>query len=388
MNGKNLDSTGSTVITGVFFQVRSMNHKRLISILGSVAVSALALWLFFANEQLTWSAMARAVGRTDIWWLCLSVAIFIGSFWLRALRWRYLMAPIKLIASGPLFSALMVGFMANNLLPAHLGELVRAYVLGRRESVSKSSVLATVVVERIFDGLVILTLFLVSVFVFMDPSSLVIDLGPSGAGFWELVAEPAGRWLTPGASLDLRIAALLVLAFYVAAMVAVIALRIKERLVLGPAEWFCRFLPAALGERIIKLLRSFVEGLRFRRGRDLLWIVVYSFAVWLTLGFHVWVLCWSLGIEIGYVGAVFVEMAIAIMVMIPAAPGYLGTHQLAGATALGLLAVAAGPAGAFAWLAWLIGYVPVVVIGMLCLWREGLSLKVLGSEARTGVDPS
>jgi uncharacterized membrane protein YbhN (UPF0104 family) len=363
-----------------------MNKKRLISIALSLAVSALALWLFFANKQLTWSAMVAAVSRTNLGWLCLSVGIFVGSFWLRALRWRYLTAPLKRIASGPLFSALMIGFMANNLLPAHLGEFVRAYVLGRRESISKSSVLATVVVERIFDGLTILTLFLVSVFFFLDPSELVIDLHRSLPGLWDLVAGPTGHWLTPGAHLDLRLVALLVLAFYVAAMVMVIVLRVRSGLVLGPVAWCCRLLPASLGDRVVGLLRSFVEGLRFRRGLDLLWIVVYSFAIWLTLGFHVWVLTWSLGIHVGYAGAVFVEMAIAIMVMVPAAPGYLGTHQLAGATTLGLLAVSAGAAGAFAWLAWLIGYVPVVLIGMVCLWREGLSLRVLGAEARTEVE--
>jgi uncharacterized membrane protein YbhN (UPF0104 family) len=362
-----------------------MNKKRLISIVLSLAVSALALWLFFANKQLTWSAMAQAVGRTNVWWLCLSVGIFVFSFWLRALRWRYLTAPIKAMDNGPLFSALMIGFMANNLLPAHLGEFVRAYVLGRRESVSKSSVLATVVVERIFDGLTILTLFLGAVFLFMDPSSLVIHLHRALPGFWELMAGPTGWWLTPGTSLDLRLVALVVLGLYVMAMVVVIVLRVKSGLVLGPVQWCCRLLPPSLGDRVVGLLRSFVEGLRFRRGLDLLWIVVYSFVIWLTLGFHVWVLCWSLGIQVGYAGAVFVEMAIAIMVMVPAAPGYLGTHQLAGATTLGILGIAAGAAGAFAWLAWLIGYLPVVLIGMICLWREGLSLKVLGAEARTQV---
>ncbi len=363
-----------------------MSKKRLISIALSLAVSALALWLFFANKQLTWSAMIQAADRTNLWWFCLSVGIFVFSFWLRALRWRYLTAPIKRISSGPLFSALMIGFMANNLLPAHLGEFVRAYVLGRRESISKSAALATVVVERIFDGLTILTLFLGAVFLFMDPASLVIELHRDLPGFWHLVAGPAGRWLTPGGSLDLRLVALLVLGLYVTAMVVVIVLRVRSRLVLGPVEWCCRLLPTTLGERVMGLLRSFVEGLRFRRGMDLVWIVVYSFIIWLTLGFHVWVLSWSLSLNIGYAGAVFVEMAIAIMVMVPAAPGYLGTHQLAAATTLGLLLVPAGPAGAFAWLAWLIGYVPVVLIGMVCMWREGLSLKVLRAEVRTQVE--
>ncbi|MBU0515345.1 MAG: flippase-like domain-containing protein [Proteobacteria bacterium] len=362
-----------------------MTKRNAISILLSLAISAGALWLFFANEHLTWAGVVGALKGTNLYWLFWSVVVFLFSFWLRALRWHYLLAPIKRISSGPLFSALMIGFMANNLLPAHLGELVRAYVLGRRESVSKSSVLATVVVERIFDGLTILTLFLVSIFFFLEPSSLVINFERGTGGFWNWIAGPAplADYLSPAGSLDLRLLALLVLAFYLVAMAGVIVIRVRRRWVLGPAEWCCRFLPAALGQRVIGLLGSFVEGLRFNRGRDLFWIVFYSFGVWLTLGFHVWLLCWSLGIDLGFAGAVFVEMAIAIMVMIPAAPGYVGTHQLAGATSLGLLRVPAGPAGAFAWLAWLIGYLPVVAVGFIFLWREGLSLRVLRAEARS-----
>jgi len=364
-----------------------LTKRNAISIVLSLAVSAGALWLFFANEQLTWAGVVGAIEGTNLYWLFWSVVVFLFSFWLRALRWHYLMAPIKRITPGPLFSALMIGFMANNLLPAHLGEFVRAYVLGRRESVSKSSVLATVVVERIFDGLTILTLFLVSVFFFLEPSSLVIHFEQGPGGFWNWILSPAplAESLRPAGSLDLRLLALAVLALYLVAMAGVIVVRLRPRWALGPAEWCCRFLPATLGQRVVKLLGSFVEGLHFNRGRDLVWIIFYSWCVWLTLGFSVWLLCWSLGIAIGFAGAVFVEMAIAIMVMVPAAPGYVGTHQLAAATTLGLLRVPAGPAGAFAWLAWLIGYLPVVAVGLICLWREGLSLRVLRAEARSEV---
>ena len=80
------------------------------------------------------------------------VLYFIGV-WMRSMRWGVLLRPIKSLTARQLFPTVVIGYMANNILPARLGELVRAYILGEQEHISKSSTFATIIVERMFDGL-------------------------------------------------------------------------------------------------------------------------------------------------------------------------------------------------------------------------------------------
>src|SRR5512135_910837 len=104
-----------------------------------------------------------AIKEVDPWYLAAASALNIAFYFVRAVRWRYLMDPVKpRIPIGSLFSATMIGFMANNVLPARLGEFVRAYALARREEVAMGSTFATIVVERLFDGMSVLLLMIIS----------------------------------------------------------------------------------------------------------------------------------------------------------------------------------------------------------------------------------
>ena len=127
-------------------------------------------WFGFVLSLFFLVIFFRKIDLVTIWNSFLSVeylyviplVVFnIFSFWVRAKRWQYLLAPIKKIKISPLFHATAIGFLANNILPARIGELVRAYVLGSKEKISKTSSFATIVVERLFDGFTILLLFLV-----------------------------------------------------------------------------------------------------------------------------------------------------------------------------------------------------------------------------------
>ena len=115
-------------------------------------ISAVAVWFSMRDVRPTevWNALRQA-SYLGFFFVC---ALTIFGFWLRAFRWRWLLS--KRIAIGSLFSATMIGFMANNLLPLRLGEFVRAWALGRREHMSKSTVFATVGVERVLDMLTLL----------------------------------------------------------------------------------------------------------------------------------------------------------------------------------------------------------------------------------------
>ena len=123
-------------------------------------------FLFLAFRQLDFQQMKQAFSLANYWLLIPSLVIIFSSHWLRSLRWQFLLNPVKKIPVGNLFSALLIGYAANTILPAHLGEILRAYVIGRKREISVSSALATIVVERIIDVLSIVLIMAITLIIY------------------------------------------------------------------------------------------------------------------------------------------------------------------------------------------------------------------------------
>ena len=119
-----------------------------------VAVSAVLLWVAVRGVSLD-EVLQQLRQVRPVWLIPVLASIFL-RFWLTALRWQLLLRPTKRIGVHRLFAITMIGFMANNVLPARLGEFVRAYALGRSEALPASLPFATIVIERIFDGFTLL----------------------------------------------------------------------------------------------------------------------------------------------------------------------------------------------------------------------------------------
>jgi len=129
--------------------------------------TALFLGLFFWRTDL--GDMADALADANYLWFAPAIAVWFVSAWFRSLRWRYLLRPIADLPARTLYPVVVIGYMANNLLPARTGELVRAYIMGERHRLSLMATLGTISVERLFDGLVLLA-FLVFVGAFVGLS--------------------------------------------------------------------------------------------------------------------------------------------------------------------------------------------------------------------------
>jgi len=137
--------------------------SRWLKLLVGVLISLVAVSVAMKDVRL--AEVLSALRRADYRGFVLVMALTLLGFWLRALRWRWLISTPRPLGLGSLFSATMIGFMANNLLPLRLGEFVRAWVLGRRERISKTTVFATVVVERVVDMITLLAIFGVALLV-------------------------------------------------------------------------------------------------------------------------------------------------------------------------------------------------------------------------------
>ncbi|MEP7357389.1 MAG: lysylphosphatidylglycerol synthase transmembrane domain-containing protein, partial [Anaerolineales bacterium] len=222
-----------------------------------ILISVVFLWLALRSLKLSdvWSAFRTA----NYWWLIPGVAVYFVGVWARAWRWHYLLRPLKQISVRKMFPIVTIGYMGNNIYPARAGEVLRAYVLRREEGVPVSASLATIVIERIFDGVVML------MFIFFNLGALARLTGGSGlAGNIQTVA----LWGTAAFSLALVV-------FLAAAMLPHQSLGLYHRLV-APR------LPAGLRAKVTGLLESFWTGLEsLRSPRNILMVFLTSMVIWL-----------------------------------------------------------------------------------------------------------
>ncbi|MBI1797518.1 MAG: flippase-like domain-containing protein [Candidatus Eisenbacteria bacterium] len=325
--------------------------KRLQIVIG-IAVSAVCLWL--SMRDVDPRAVAMALSHANYLGFAAAVATTILGFWLRAVRWRSLIASPRRLTTESLFSATMIGFMANNILPLRLGEFVRPWALSRREGLSKSTLLATVVVERAVDMLTLLAILGLALFV--HPIS---------------AATEAGRMTRAGAGV--------LVATCVGLTLFVVALERSPRLAAAAIGRLSAPLPERVRARVAGMLTHFVEGLGlFRDLPRLAWVFLLSFLMFAVVVVGLQASLWALGIDLPWYAGLVMLVITAIGIMVPAAPGYIGTMNVACIAGLALFAVGKDRAVPFSWFYWASQWLPVTLVGFICLQREGISLRTLG----------
>ena len=285
----------------------------------------------------------------------------LAGYLLRTARWRVILAEAAACRFATLFSVLMIGFATNNVLPARLGEFARAYLLRRRTGTRKTFVLASIFIERMFDGLVLVGVLAgLSAFVDLPGWGREVEL-VAGLLFLGVVAVVVAL-LTQGA---------LVERLFTLALSPV-----PER----PAAW------------ATAAFASFLAGLStLRRPSVLVRAAGLSAAVWsLEWGsYFVLAAAFDLGLTMAERAAACALLlaVVNLGIMLPAAPGYVGTFQVFAVAALGAFGVGREVALAMAIVAHLMQYVLVTAIGLALLAREHISLHSLSSDATRDADP-
>ncbi len=311
---------------------------------------ALLVYLFSRIEYgRLWMSLASA----NLVLLLPAGALLVGTLAIRSWRWRYLVKPLKLVGFGSLLSATSIGLMANMILPARLGEIVRAVVLGQREQLDKSASFATIIVERLLDGLTVL--FILAVLLLVEPLPL------------ERGMDRALRW-----------GGLVTLALYLGALTFLLYLhRSTPQAVRGVRRVCSRLLPRYV-DKFCHLLESFSGGLRTLGERESLGqIVVGSAALWGVLGLYNFIVVRAfqlpLPLTVGFLLLVFQAFA----VMVPAAPGFVGTYHAATVACLSLWGVSSEVALGVALVMHALNFFLTVVAGCISLWAVGLSPRDL-----------
>ncbi len=328
-------------------------------VLGLVITGLLLWWVLRGVDTATVWAEVRGA---DFWLLSLAVSLATFTYFLRALRWKILLEPLRSGTSlGSRWAAVNIGSMANNLLPARAGEFARAYALARLEPVSVSGAFASLVVERFLDGLTIVSLL------FLAMAAPGFPEEPS-MGEISLVAVIQGVTLILGALL--------------AAMV--LMLLFPRPLVRGVGAIARRLPGKRLPRLVVDALEAFLDGLQVLRSpRLLLQALLWSLGLWAWQSFAFWVGFRAFGIHVGYDAALFTNAIVAFAVGVPSSPGFFGTFHWGARLGLGVYGIPAAPTLAFAFGFHLGGFIPVTVLGLYYAWRLGISLReVESSEVR------
>jgi uncharacterized protein (TIRG00374 family) len=291
--------------------------------------------------------------------LLLGASVFVATsgFLIRALRWKVLLAPVRLDTSlRSRFAGVSIGFMANNILPARVGEFARAYALSRLEPVSATAAFGTLVVERFMDGVILLLFLIIPV---LTPGFPAADALTEGGGL---------AMLNFAIGLVLGVLAVLV-------VMAAVPTRFVQL-----TEWVARALPEHLGAKLVGGIHGLLDSIAIMRDpRLLLAGFAWSLFFWSWHGLSFWLGMLAFGIDTGFVSAIFTEAVVGFGVAIPSAPGFFGTFHFAANFALTTVyGVPETASLAFAFAYHFGGWIPITLIGLGYVAALGLSLGEVG----------
>lgn len=326
--------------------------KRLLA---GAAIGAFFLWLALRNVH--FSEMVVTLRRVSFPAFGLFCLMHVGSLGLRGLRWRLLLQPLAAVPVGRVLPPLGIGFMVNFLLPGRAGEFVRAWLFSRREGVSTSAVFATVVVERLFDGLAIICL--------LAPAPFLL-----GAGDPALLARI--RW-----------AALLLPVVYVVVLGALMLLSHHREALAAFLSRHPAVQRRPLLARVVNLVERFCEGLAVLRSwRAVAGTVVYSLLIWVWGSLANGLMMQAIGLELPGYAPFFLIVLQGFGVLIPT-PGFVGPFQYAHVVALGVYGVPEAVAISLALLIHAGLFVAVLGPGFWYAAREHFGIRDLTQAART-----
>ncbi len=271
--------------------------KKWLNIAFGIAVSVFFIYLSFRRVQP--AEILYSLKNVNYVWILPNIAVVVITMVIRAVRWRYLLQNIRQFDVKRLFPSVMIGFMANNVLPARLGEFIRAYSLGVKSGESRSSIFATVVIERIFDSLALLTVFWLII--------LFIPFPPAVKKF-----------------------GIITLALNIVLIVFLVFLKQKGTGFINKFMSFFSFLPERLLERINHILTNFSGGLSIFNRVEILGIVtLWSVILWVITALSNYFIFMGFGMYPHIVASFILLFFVAAGVMLPSAPGFVGVFQAA-----------------------------------------------------------
>lgn len=317
-----------------------------------LGVGVTLFFLWYALRGISINSLWAELKKADYWTLPFILIILVVYFWIKAWRWKILLHPIRKFTTYEVTPSMMIGFMGNNLLPMHLGDIIRVLVLGKQYGLNKPAIFSTVVLERVMDVFAILFCLILGI-IFLPGLPGWVQKSGWGMGIFGAV------------------------------LMVFMAIYIKwTRKFIDFFEKYFTFLPSGIYKNISNMIESSAHGLKsLKDPRLLLGNIFSSILQWMVLAITIHLSLISFNIRISFFATFIVNGVCAIGVSIPASPGFFGIIQACFRESLALFNVHETLAVASSMYYHIISYISITSVGLYYLSRLGLKLSDVEKEA-------
>jgi uncharacterized protein (TIRG00374 family) len=306
-----------------------------------------AICLYFAFRGISFRQFGETLVQARLSWILPALFIYSIEYGIRATRWSLLIKPVQAIPARRIFWPMMIGYLANNVLPLRMGEFVRAHICGMKFNISRTAALGSIFLERICDTLSFLSTFLLASWFYPFP-----------------------RYMEKGA--------LVLGAVCIVALAVLIGLRGHEPKFHNLLDWSP--LPKSWTGQIKHLATQFIQSTSgITQPRYVVEAMALSLIVWTIEGSYLFLMAQAFGVSIHYGQAFFLLFALGLSVTLPQAPGYVGTFEFFGVTALAVLGIPKSQGLPLILAVHGSQFILIGILGAIGLWKEGLSLHNLTS---------
>lgn len=320
-------------------------RQQLFLALG-VIVSAFFLWIAFNGLQP--QAVIESLQNINPLGLVIGGGVYTIAMAMITWRWQFLLRSLTPVVWRDLYQLVAIGYMGNNIYPFRSGEILRIFLLQRDYDVPYVRGTTTVLVERVFDGIVMLTFILL-------PLTFIQNTSP-----------------------EIRQVATIGAVIFVSALIVFLVLALRPALLRQLIAIVTRLLPERLSRVIAHLGEEVITGLSgLRSGRDLAGTVFASYLSWMIEAGVYWIVAVTFGLSVGYPVMLMVVGVVNLAGLLPATPGQLGVFEFFASRVLMGVGIAQTQAVAFAFVVHVVIWLPPTLLGAFFLLRRGLGLSAI-----------
>ncbi|MDX1707660.1 MAG: lysylphosphatidylglycerol synthase transmembrane domain-containing protein [Desulfobacterales bacterium] len=338
-----------------------MKNHLFISLTAGIALSAAALYFAFRNVPL--ADLVRYLGSINYFWLIPAIILVLLSFFIRALRWQYILASSHKIGIWHAFHPMMIGFMINCLFPGRLGEFARPAILQKKEKVPFGTGIATVAAERVFDVAALVTFAVITL--------TAIEINPD-------VEIRFGNFQLNRTTLEvlfhriIQMGIVLIIGMFVVSIPSI--RRVIHRVILAlPLLFFfaAEATKTKIRTKVCEPLTGFIDNIAkgftlLKYPKKLIVCSIYSLLVWIVaaVSYHIFSLG-SPGVELSFTEMFAVMVIICLFIALPSVPGFWGLWEAGGVFAMSVFGVSPDAAAGFTLANHAVQMFPVIIVGIV-----------------------
>ncbi|MCX7747422.1 MAG: flippase-like domain-containing protein [Clostridia bacterium] len=311
------------------------------------------VFVYIAFKGINFSKAAEALGKINYWVIIPAIFIQTSSYYVRSIRWSYMLQSIKRMKASKLFSTLCISYAVNNTMPLRAGDFARAYLIGKKESVSATAAFSSIIIEKIYDGII-----------------LLMFLGTVAFAF------PFSPWVR-------RLGIIISCVFFGALLFTIFLVAFRDK-TMGFVKYGLKFLPDKPGAKILDLIEKLVDGFEIIKDKkNLIPIALLSILIWLMEASMLFAVAAAFGLDNKLYLSILTLVAVNFAMMVPSSPGYIGPFEVACIQSLNLFKISATIGAAFSIIYRVAIFVPLTVIGYAYLIKEGISISQLTSKDKS-----